>query len=294
MNVGAKVGWDRFRAARPRSDGSMAAAATLRDMSLRVGVFGVGGRMGRAVAEAVLAEPELDLVAAVDPSYEGIDIAEVANVEGVQFDVSANALAMVDANVDVTVDFTTLAAARKNLAFCAEHGIHSVVGTSGFTEAEFDDIREMFTSSNCLIAANFAIGGVLMTKFAEMAAPFFETGEIIEFHHDTKLDSPSGTAVYTAERMAAASDTWADDPTESETIPGGRGAVGAGGIPIHAVRMRGMTAHQEVVLGSTGQTLTLRHDSFDRSSFMPGVVLAVKRVGDMPGLTTGLEEALGV
>ncbi len=272
----------------------MVAAGTLKVMSIRVGIFGVGGRMGQAVANAVVADDALELVAAVDPSYAGIDIAEVAQVNGVSFDIASTSEAMIHSRVEVAIDFTNLSAARKNLAFCAENGIHSVIGTSGFSEDEFDEIRTMFTTSNCLIAANFAIGAVLMTKFAEMAAPFFETGEIIEFHHNGKLDSPSGTAIYTAERMAAASSDWADDPTELETIPGGRGAKGASGIPIHAVRMRGMTAHQEVVLGTTGQTLTLRHDSFDRSSFMPGVVMAARRVVEMPGLTIGLEDALDI
>ncbi len=131
-----------------------------------------------------------------------------------------------------------------------------------------------------------------MMRFAEMAAPYFETGEIIELHHDAKVDAPSGTAVATAERMAAASETWSPDPTKSETISGARGAVGAAGIPIHSVRMRGMTAHQEVVLGTTGQTLSIRHDSIDRSSFMPGVVMAVRRIGGLDGLTVGLDKIL--
>ncbi len=250
--------------------------------------------MGQAVANAVVADPDLELVAAVDPSFAGVDIAEVTNVEGVNFDVASTSEAMIQSKTAVAIDFTNLEAAHKNLAFCAENGIHSVVGTSGFSEADFDRIRDMFTSSNCLIAANFAIGAVLMSKFAEMAAPFFETAEIIEYHHNQKRDSPSGTAIYTAERMAAASSEWAQDPTELETVPGGRGAKGASGIPIHAVRMQGMTAHQEVVLGTTGQTLVLRHDSFDRSSFMPGVVVAAKYVGEMPGLTIGLEPALNL
>jgi 4-hydroxy-tetrahydrodipicolinate reductase len=133
-----------------------------------------------------------------------------------------------------------------------------------------------------------------MMRFAELAAPYFETAEIIELHHDNKVDAPSGTAVSTVERMAAASGDWAADPTESETIANARGAVGPAGIRVHSVRMRGMVAHQEVILGTAGQTLSLRHDSYDRSSFMPGVVLAAKRVSDLPGLTVGLDAVLGV
>ncbi len=263
-------------------------------MSIRVGVFGAGGRMGVTVCQAVAADPNLELVAAVDPSHDGIAARTVIGVPEASFDVSGSPDAMTQAGVEVAIDFTAPSAARNNMRFCAENGIHAVVGTSGFTEAEFDSIDAQFVSSNCLIAPNFAIGAVLMMRFAEMSAPFFETAEIIEFHHNNKLDAPSGTAVNTAERMAAASVEWAADPTETETYPGGRGASGPGGIPIHSVRMVGMVAHQEVVLGTTGQSLVIRHDTTDRSSFMPGVVLAAKRVGDLRGLTIGLETILGI
>lgn len=248
--------------------------------------------MGSAVAHAISAEDDLELVAAIDPSYEGIDIGEVTGITDGHFPVSSDIATIVDADVEVMVDFTHLEAARANLEFCAASGIHTVVGTSGFTEADHTEIGAMLTSSNCLIAPNFAIGAVLMMRFAELAAPFFDTGEIIELHHDGKVDAPSGTAISTAERMAAASESWAGDPTESQTIAGARGATGPAGIPIHSVRMRGMTAHQEVVLGTMGQTLTIRHDSIDRSSFMPGVVLAVRRIGELPGLTVGLDKLL--
>ncbi len=262
-------------------------------MTVKVGVFGAGGRMGTMVCQAVAADPDLELVAAVDPSFSGIDIGEVVpDVGGASFEVGGMNESMLDAGVEVAIDFTHVSAARTNLAFCAANGIHAVVGTSGFTEDDHKDIAQMFTSSNCLIAPNFAIGAVLMIRFAEMAAPYFDTAEIIELHHDGKLDAPSGTAVSTAERMAKASPDWAPDPTEDETIPGARGATGPAGIPVHSVRMRGMVAHQEILLGTTGQTLSLRHDSYDRSSFMPGVVLAAKRVGDAPGLTVGLDGVL--
>ena len=170
--------------------------------------------------------------------------------------------------------------------------MHAVVGTSGFTEDDHAEIASWFTTSNCLIAPNFAIGAVLMMRFAELAAPYFETAEIIELHHDQKIDAPSGTALATAQRMADASADWAPDPTTDDVVAGARGGSGPGGIPVHSVRLRGIVAHQEVLLGTTGQTLTIRHDSYDRSSFMPGVLLAVKKVGDTPGLTVGLDALL--
>ncbi len=264
-------------------------------MSLKVGVFGAGGRMGSAVCKAVTADPDLELVAAVDPHFAGIDVGEVTGIGESFFEVASSSEAFLHAGVQVAIDFTDIDAARENLAFCAENGIHAVVGTSGFTEDEFEAIGRMFGSSNCLIAPNFAIGAVLMMRFAEMAAPYFDTAEVIELHHDGKTDSPSGTALNTVERMAAASAEWADDPTITETIRGARGARGPAGIAIHSIRMRGMVAHQEVMLGTTGQTLSIRHDSYDRSSFMPGVMLAAKRIADaQPGLTVGLDRVLGI
>ena len=152
----------------------------------------------------------------------------------------------------------------------------------------------MFTTSNCLIVPNFAIGAVLMMHFSAIAAPYFDTAEVIEFHHDGKVDAPSGTALRTAERMAAASSDWGGDPTTHESVPGARGGLGPADIRLHAVRMRGVVANQEVILGTTGQTLTIRHDTIDRSSFMPGVMLACKSIADHPGVTVGLEPLLGL
>jgi 4-hydroxy-tetrahydrodipicolinate reductase len=259
-------------------------------MAVRVGVFGAAGKMGATVCRAVAADDDLELVAAVDPGAAGEPLSRVA---GVATDVEvAGKAAHLDEAPDVMVDFTHLDAARANLAWCAEHGVHAVVGTTGFAEEDLDRFRSSFTSSNCLIAPNFAIGAILLMRFAELAAPWFDTAEILEFHHDAKLDAPSGTAMRTAERMAAASSDWAPDPTVTEVVAGARGGEGPAGIRVHAVRMRGMVAHQEVVLGTTGQTLTLRHDSYDRSSFMPGVVLAAKRIADLPGVTVGLDGLL--
>lgn len=249
--------------------------------------------MGQEVCRAVSAEADLTLVAAVDPFHGGASVDELAGFE-TDVVIAERNEALVEAGAQVVVDFTHLDAAKANIEFCAANGIHVVVGTSGFTEQDHERIGALFTSSNCLIAANFAIGAVLLMRFAELAAPFFETAEIIELHHDGKVDAPSGTAIATAERMAAVGGEWASDPTETETISGARGAKGAGGIAIHSVRMRGMTAHQEVVLGTTGQSLSLRHDSYDRSSFMPGVILAVRRIPEVAGLTIGLDGVLGL
>ena len=250
-----------------------------------MGVFGAAGRMGAEVCRAVTADPELELVGAVDPRY------DTATTEG---GVVRGPTADVMRGVDVAVDFTVAESARANARWCAEHAVHAVIGTSGLTDADVAELHRAFGASNCLVAPNFAIGAVLMMRLAELAAPFFETAEIIELHHDGKADAPSGTAVHTAERLAAASGEWAGDPTTIDNLPGARGAVGAGGIHVHAVRLRGLVAHQEVLLGTTGQTLTIRHDSYDRTSFMPGVVLAVKRIGDHPGVTLGLDAFLGL
>jgi len=258
---------------------------------IRVGVVGAAGRMGRTVCQAVVADPEVELVAAVDPQHAGLDLGAVAKVDS-DLHIAAGPEALVDAGAEVVVDFTVLAASRATLDFAAEQGIHAVVGTTGFTPEDLERFRSAFVRSNCVIAPNFAIGAVLMMRFAELAAPWFETAEVIELHHDQKVDAPSGTAALTVSRMAAASDDWAADPTTTEVIPGARGAKGPAGIPVHSVRLRGVVAHQEVLLGTTGQTLTIRHDSYDRTSFMPGVLLAVKRVADLPGLTVGLDALL--
>ena len=262
-------------------------------MTIRVGIFGAAGRMGRTVCEAVVADPALELVAAVDPMHGGLDLKPVTGVD-FHLEVDGSPDRMADAGVQVAIDFTAAEAARENMRWCAEHGVHSVIGTSGLTEADHADATRLFTSSNCLIAPNFAIGAVLMIWLSELAAPYFDTVQVVEMHHDGKIDAPSGTAVHTAERIAAASSTWAPDPTQKETIAHAGGARGAGGIPVHSLRVRGMIASQEVLFGTTGQSLSIRHDTFDRTSFMPGVVLAVKRISEHPGVTIGLDQYLGI
>lgn len=258
---------------------------------LRVGVFGAAGRMGSTVCGAVIDDPDLDLVAAIDPHHAGIDLRQVNRL-----DTDLTVVASPDqagAPIDVAVDFTLIDAARENIAWCAANGVHAVVGTSGVTDDDVAAAEAAFTRSSCVIAPNFAIGAVLMMHMAELAAPWFDTADVVETHHDGKVDAPSGTAVATAERMAAASDRWAADPTTHHTLDGARGAE-RGGVHLHSLRVRGTVAHQEVVLGTTGQTLTIRHDSYDRNSFMPGVVLAVKKVADFPGVTVGLDRLLGL
>ena len=262
---------------------------------VRVGVFGAGGRMGSTVCRAVADDPDLELVAAVDPYHAGIDLAQLG-LPGTGVQVSANADALAHAGAEVAVDFTVVEAARDNMRWCAENGVHVVVGTTGFSREDLADLEARFheSTANAVVAPNFAIGAVLMMRFAEIAAPYFETGEIIELHHDAKADAPSGTAVLTAERMAAAGKEWGPDPTTKVVVPGARGALVAGSIPVHSVRLRGLVAHQEVILGTTGQSLTIRHDSYDRASFMPGVLLAIRAVRDRAGLTVGLDTLLGL
>jgi 4-hydroxy-tetrahydrodipicolinate reductase len=254
---------------------------------IRVGVFGAGGRMGATVSEAVVGAHDMELVAAVDPWHAG------ERVDGTDVAIAPDASAL--AAADVAVDFTVVEAARENIRWCAANGVHAVVGTTGLSEPDMAEFSELFAAgkANAVIAPNFAIGAVMMMRFAELAAPFFESVEIIEMHHERKIDAPSGTSIATAQRVAAASKDWVDDPTTKVVADSARGAV-VEGIPVHALRVRGMVASQEVLFGATGQSLSIRHDTYDRSSFMPGVLLAVRRVGEAPGLTVGLDNLLGV
>jgi 4-hydroxy-tetrahydrodipicolinate reductase len=267
---------------------------------MRVGVFGAAGRMGAEVCAAVAGDPELELVAAVDPQYAGLDLQQVIGLAEPKLQVAPDGGELSRADAQVAIDFTELHAAMANLRWCAEAGVHAVVGTSGFTPDALEELGRLFGggSANCIVAPNFAIGAVLMMRFAELAAPFFDTAEIIELHHDAKIDAPSGTALSTAERMGEArrlaGRAWGTELTQSEALPGARGGVSPGGVRVHSIRLRGLVAHQEVLLGTSGQTLTIRHDSLDRSSFMPGVLLAAKAVAHRPGLTVGLDAVLGL
>lgn len=246
--------------------------------------------MGAAVCAAVAVADDLGLVAAVDVGSVGSTVGGVT--------IAGELRAFADAEADVVVDFTVADAVRVTLPWLAMHGVHAVVGTTGLTDADLSSVKSAFGDgpAHCLIAPNFAISAVLMIRFAELAAPFFDTAEIIEYHHDRKIDAPSGTAMNTAERLAAArGDTpWNTDPTEDEVLPGARGGTGRGGVHVHSVRMHGMVAHQDVIFGAQGQSLTIRQDSYDRDSFMPGVLLACRRIADHPGVTVGLEHLLDI
>jgi 4-hydroxy-tetrahydrodipicolinate reductase len=245
---------------------------------IKVGVLGAKGRMGSEVSRTVDAAPDLELTAAVDVGDARDPLA----------------------GCDVIVDFTHPGAVMDNLRWCLEHGRSVVVGTSGFDDARLAEVRDCLgesPSARALIVPNFSIGAVLMMYFAAKAAPFFESAEIIELHHAAKADAPSGTATRTAsliaEARAGAELGLPPDATVSE-VAGARGAT-LDGVRVHSVRLAGLLAHQEVLLGGHGEILTIRHDSMDRSSFMPGVLLAVRGVGSLPpGLTVGLDGMLGL
>ena len=224
---------------------------------IRVAVSGAAGRMGQTVCAAVEGADDMELVARADPALD-----------------KTLAQALAESGPDVVVDFTVPDAVFENARLCLEHGTHVVVGTTGMTDAQLDELRDAAQRSrgNCLIVPNFAIGAVLMMQAAKLISPHMPDCEIIELHHDQKLDAPSGTAKRTAELIAKA---------------GGRAEP-----PIHSVRLPGLVAHQEVLFGGLGQTLSVRHDSISRESFMPGVLIAVRRVSELDGLVAGLESVL--
>ncbi len=259
----------------------------------RVGVVGAGGRMGQEVCRAVTAAPDTELVAAVDPGHVGRDACGRTIVGEV------NALS--DLGAEVVVDFTAAEAVRHNAPHYAHQGIHAVIGTTGLSADDLAALGALFGGSgpNAIVAANFAVGAVLLMHFAKLAAPHMEGVEVIELHHDAKRDAPSGTALHTARaiaegRRAAGSAPLPPDPTTDLVLPGARGAEGPGGVRVHSVRLPGLVAHEEVIFGAPGQSLSIRHDSYDRVSFMPGVLLAVRSVADRPGVTVGLEALLGL
>ncbi|MFG2825191.1 4-hydroxy-tetrahydrodipicolinate reductase [Kitasatospora sp. NPDC048365] len=246
-------------------------------MTLRVAVIGAKGRIGAEAVKAVEAAPDLELVATL-----GRD---------------SKLTELTDARVDVAVELTHPDSVMANLDYCLSNGIHVVTGTTGWTEERLATVRGLLDAApslGLLIAPNFSIGAVLGMQFAQKAAKYFESVEVVELHHDRKADAPSGTATRTAQLIAAAREAAGrapqQDPTTHE-LPGARGAD-VDGIPVHAVRLRGLLAHQEVLFGDTGETLTIRHDSLHHSCFMPGILLGVRKIVDQPGLTFGLEHFL--
>lgn len=261
-------------------------------MSIRVGVVGAAGRMGSEVCRAVDAASDLVLAAAVDPQAVGGTLREAAGIDsGVTIADDLQALA--DEGVEVAVDFTHPDTVADNTLQLLDLGIHAVVGTTGLSEEDLERVGERAGSgaANAFVAPNFAIGAVLLMQFAAEAARHLPHVEIIELHHDGKADAPSGTALRTADLIAAAREGDAPEPTMGESLRGARGADRAG-LRVHSIRLPGLVAHQEVIFGGEGQTLTIRHDSIDRASFMPGVLLAVRRVADLDGLVVGLEHLL--
>lgn len=268
---------------------------------IRVGVVGAAGRMGQEVCKAVAGSADMTLVAAVDPASAGARLDELGGPELPPLEIHADLEALRRAGAEVAVEFTVAAASRANLVRYGALGVHAVVGTSGLTDEDIAAAAPVLAQAgvNAVVAANFALGAVLLMRFSEMAAPLFAGMEIIELHHDAKRDAPSGTAMATAARMdaarrAAGAPALGPDPTQDAVLPGARGGEAQGGIRIHAVRLPGLVAHQEVLLGSAGEALTMRHDSFDRRSFMGGVLLAVRHVGTTPGVTRGIESLLGL
>jgi 4-hydroxy-tetrahydrodipicolinate reductase len=241
---------------------------------IAVGVLGARGRMGGEVCRAVEAADDMQLVAAVDA---GDDREPLRAAQ-------------------VVVDFTTPDVVMDNLQWCIEAGLHVVVGTTGFDDARLQQLRGWLADqpgTGVLVAPNFGIAAVLMMRFAAVAAPHFDSVEIVELHHPNKIDAPSGTARRTAELIAEARGGKPSPDATTQSLAGSRGAD-VGGVHIHAVRLAGLVAHQEVLLGGHGETLTIRHDSLSRESFMPGVLLGIRWVLDHPGLTTGLDAALGL
>ncbi|MCT1450555.1 4-hydroxy-tetrahydrodipicolinate reductase [Corynebacterium sp. p3-SID1194] len=248
-------------------------------MSIKVGVLGAKGRVGSAVVAGVKAADGVELVAEVGAG-DSLDL-------------------LVDNGAEVVVDFTTPGVVMDNLEFCISHGIHAVVGTTGFDDARYQQVRDWCAANDgvgVLIAPNFAISAVLAMAFARQAAPFFESAEVVEYHHPNKLDAPSGTAVKTAQGIAEArreaNMSAMPDATE-QALDGSRGAD-IDGVKVHAVRMQGMVAHEEIIFGTTDQSLTIRQDSYGRDSFVPGVLTGIRQVADNPGLTVGLDSYLGL
>ncbi len=243
---------------------------------LKVAVFGAKGRMGAEVCRAVEAADDLELVAALDA---GEDRSPAAGA-------------------DVVVDFTVPDAVMGNLEWCAAQGLHAVVGTTGITTERLETIRALYADgrANAIVASNYAVGSLLMMKFAEIAAPFFESVEIIELHHPMKVDAPSGTAVTTAGRIAAARAAAGvpESPDATESDPDGARGAKVDGISVHSVRQRGLFANQEVRFGNEGEQLVITENGFTRTSYMPGVLAAIRAVPDLPGVTVGIESILGI
>jgi 4-hydroxy-tetrahydrodipicolinate reductase len=261
---------------------------------IRVGVIGACGKMGRMVCAAVVEDPDLALVAAIDRSHIGMPIGPLCGHPEVAVQVSEELEILLQAEVEVVIDFTHPEVVMDDIRWAIGHAMHIVVGTTGIDEDDLITVTDLLEAegdeSNVFIAPNFALGAVLAEHFAAQAARYFAAVEIIELHHDAKVDAPSGTALHTAARIIAEREEAFHGPT-AESVAGVRGGD-LDGVRVHSVRLPGLVAHEEIIFGGRGQTLTIRHDSMDRVSFMPGVVMAVKAVTTRPGLTVGLDALL--
>jgi 4-hydroxy-tetrahydrodipicolinate reductase len=261
---------------------------------IRVGVIGACGKMGLMVCRTVAEAPDLALVAAIDRSKVGQRIGQMIGHPEVDAPVSDELDRLLEAEVDVAIDFTHPEVVMDDIRWCVSHAVHVVVGTTGITQSDLQEIDRLMSDegheSNVIVAPNFALGAVLMQRFAAQAARHFPAVEVIELHHDQKAEAPSGTAISTVRRMVEERGEAWHGPLP-ETLEGVRGGD-VDGVRIHSVRLPGLVAHQEVIFGGLGQTLTIRHDSTDRASFMPGVLMAVRAVTTRKGLTVGLEPLL--
>ncbi|MEB3101292.1 4-hydroxy-tetrahydrodipicolinate reductase [Ferviditalea candida] len=259
---------------------------------IKVAVTGAGGRMGREVVKMVLDDPELKLVAAVDSSASGQDAGQLAGKEACGVTVTGDLeTSLLETQPDVMIDFTTPHSVMSNIRTAVKHRVRPVVGTTGFKPEDIAEVDKLCREQRvgAIVAPNFSIGAILMMKFAEQAAKYMPHVEIIEYHGDQKLDAPSGTAVQTAEKISRSrKELKQGNPNEKETIEGARGAY-YDGFRIHSVRLPGVFAQQEVIFGGYGQTLKIRHDSYDRAGYMPGVNVAVKKVMGIEGLVFGFE-----
>lgn len=262
---------------------------------IKVVVAGAAGRMGREVCKAVLSEPDMSLVGAVDVSSVGSDVGELLGRGALGVTITDKLeTCLKEKSAQVMVDFTHPSAVMKNVRTALKCGVHAVVGTTGMSETDLAEIKSLAKDgpANVVVAPNFAIGAVLMMKFSEIAAKYLPDVEIIELHHNQKADAPSGTALKTAQLIAGKrSKETPPNLVEKEVVKGVRGGK-TEDIHIHSVRLPGLVAHQEVIFGGVGQTLTIRHDSIDRSSFMPGVLMAIREVGRRRGLTYGLDKLM--
>jgi len=256
---------------------------------IRVAVVGATGKMGREVCRAIVAADDLTLAGAISHTAAGRRLGDAIGIEGPEAEVVLveHLDDLLAADIEVLVDFSGAAYAPEHIAWAIAHGIHVVEGTTGFPL----DPAWADAAVGVIVAPNFAIGSALMMRFAEEAARYLDATEVIELHHDEKADAPSGTAIATARRIAGARDGAWQAPGGDDAYPGARGAD-VEGVRVHSVRLPGLLAHQEVIFGGPGQTLTIRHDSTDRSSFMPGVLMAIRAAGERPGLTVGLDRLL--